>query len=72
MPFSFSGDEGADIGTDNETPVTEDDAEGNNRFTGRILRVTVEAQPPQRPNKLPRAADDTTRAPATGRAWCRD
>ena len=50
MPFSFSGDEGADVGTDNETPVTEEYAEGNNRFTGRIARVTVEAQPPQRPN----------------------
>jgi arylsulfatase len=49
MPFIFSGDEGIDIGTDNETPVTEAYAEGNNRFTGRIVHVTVEAQPPRPP-----------------------
>jgi arylsulfatase len=47
VPFIFSADEGIDIGTDNETPVTEAYAEGNNRFTGRIANVTVEAQPPK-------------------------
>jgi len=46
MPFAFSGDEGADIGMDNETPVTEAYKEGDNKFTGRILKVTVETQPP--------------------------
>jgi arylsulfatase len=46
MPFAFSGDEGADVGMDNETPVTEEYAEGNNRFTGRILKVTVDTAPP--------------------------
>jgi arylsulfatase len=49
MPFIFSADEGVDVGTDNETPVTEEYAEGNNRFTGRIARVTIESQPPARP-----------------------
>jgi arylsulfatase len=47
MPFAFSGDEGADVGVDNETPVTEEYAEANNRFTGRILKVTVETTPPR-------------------------
>ena len=46
MPFVFSGDEGADVGIDNETPVTEDYAEGKNGFTGRILKVVVEMTPP--------------------------
>ena len=46
MPFAFSGDEGADVGMDNETPVTEAYKEGDNKFTGRILKVTVETQPP--------------------------
>jgi len=46
MPFAFSGDEGVDVGEDDETPVTEEYAEGNNRFTGRILKVTVEMTPP--------------------------
>jgi arylsulfatase len=42
MPFVYSADEGVDVGTDNETPVTEEYEEGNNRFTGRIAQVTVE------------------------------
>jgi arylsulfatase len=41
MPFVYSADEGIDVGVDNETPVTEDYAEGNNKFTGNILKVTV-------------------------------
>jgi arylsulfatase len=41
MPFIYSGDEGADVGMDNETAVTGDYKEGANRFTGRIHRVTV-------------------------------
>jgi arylsulfatase len=45
MPFALSGDEGADVGMDNETPVTEDYREGDNRFTGRIQKVTIETRP---------------------------
>jgi arylsulfatase len=45
MPFAFSGDEGADVGMDLETPVTEDYQQNNNRFTGKILKVTVETSP---------------------------
>ena len=41
-PFLFSADETADVGTDEATPVTEDYAEGDNKFTGRIESVTVE------------------------------
>jgi arylsulfatase len=44
MPFMYSADEGVDVGMDNETPVTEDYERGATRFTGRILRVTVEAR----------------------------
>ncbi|MBI3466901.1 MAG: arylsulfatase [Planctomycetes bacterium] len=42
MPFIYSGDEGIDVGTDNETPVTEEYEEGNNKFNGTIHSVTVE------------------------------
>lgn len=42
MPFAYSADEGVDVGTDNETPVTEDYKEHHNHFTGKIDRVTVE------------------------------
>lgn len=42
QPYAFSGDEGADVGVDHETNVSPDYPAGNNRFTGRILKVTVE------------------------------
>ncbi len=42
MPFVYSADEGVDVGMDNETPVTEEYKEGDNKFTGRILKVVVE------------------------------
>jgi len=41
-PFIFSADETADVGVDKATPVTEDYAEGDNEFTGKIEKVTVE------------------------------
>jgi arylsulfatase len=44
MPFFYSSDEGVDVGTDNETPVTEEYQEGRNRFTGTIHKVTVEVK----------------------------
>jgi arylsulfatase len=42
MPFAYSADEGVDVGRDDETPVTEDYKERDNRFAGKIHRVTVE------------------------------
>jgi len=44
MPFAYSGDEGVDVGTDNETPVTEDYKERDNKFTGKIHKVTIEVK----------------------------
>jgi arylsulfatase len=44
VPFVFSGDEGADVGMDNETNVTDAYKEGDNRFTGKIHKVTVEVK----------------------------
>ena len=41
-PFLFSADETADVGTDGATPVTEEYAEGDNAFTGKIEKVTVD------------------------------
>jgi hypothetical protein len=35
-------DETADVGVDDATPVTEDYAQGNNRFNGKIRRVTID------------------------------
>lgn len=42
--FIFSADEGADVGQDGETPVTSDYKQGDNRFSGKIEKVTVELQ----------------------------
>jgi hypothetical protein len=38
----FSADEGADVGIDEGTPVTEDYEGRDNRFTGKINRVTID------------------------------
>src|SRR4029077_13915289 len=38
----FSADEGADVGADDGTPVTDDYKEGNNKFTGKINSVTID------------------------------
>ena len=39
-----------DVGTDNETPVTEEYEEHDNHFTGTIDKVTVElTAPPAKP-----------------------
>jgi arylsulfatase len=42
MPFAYSADEGVDVGVDNETPVTDDYKARENKFSGRIRKVTVE------------------------------
>jgi arylsulfatase len=45
QPYMFSADEGVDVGMDGETPVSEDYQQGDNRFTGRIVKVTVAVTP---------------------------
>ena len=45
MPFVFSGDEGADVGLDAETAVSDDYKEGDNKFTGTIAKVTIDISP---------------------------
>ncbi len=40
--YVFSADEGVDVGLDGETPVTDDYREHDNKFTGKIGKVTVE------------------------------
>jgi arylsulfatase len=48
QPFAFSADEGADVGVDEGTPVTDDYPQHGNRFTGRIEKVTIELKPMER------------------------
>ena len=44
QPFAFSADEGADVGMDSETNVSPDYKQGDNKFTGKIQRVTIEVK----------------------------
>jgi arylsulfatase A-like enzyme len=42
QPFMYSADEGIDVGMDNETNVSNDYKEGNNKFSGKIKKVKVD------------------------------
>jgi arylsulfatase len=44
QPLVFSADETADVGEDDATPVTEDYQAYDNKFTGKILKVTVDVK----------------------------
>jgi arylsulfatase len=41
QPYAFSADEGVDVGIDGETAVSNDYKEGDNKFRGKIHKVTV-------------------------------
>ena len=59
----FSGDEGADVGEDGETPVVEDyGIAAPYKFTGKIAKITVELKDMKQAEK---AGEDATRAVAT-------
>jgi len=45
QPFAFSADEGADVGIDAETAVSNDYKQNDNKFTGRIISVTIDTKP---------------------------
>jgi arylsulfatase len=44
VPFAFSGDEGADVGLDGETNVSNDYKQTGNAFTGKIVKVKIDAK----------------------------
>jgi arylsulfatase len=45
VPFIFSGDEGTDVGLDGETAVSDDYKQEDNKFTGTIVKVTIDVSP---------------------------
>jgi arylsulfatase len=45
QPYAYSADEGVDVGMDNETPVSSDYQERDNKFSGAIKRITVDVKP---------------------------
>jgi hypothetical protein len=44
QPMIFSADETADVGEDDATPVTDDYKSSDSKFTGKILKVTVDVK----------------------------
>jgi hypothetical protein len=42
--YLFSADEGADVGVDGETNVSPDYRQGDNKFTGKIAKVTIDTK----------------------------
>jgi len=58
QPYAFSGDEGTDVGVDGETAVSNDYKEGDNKFTGTILKVTVDVKPSQLSPSDKKAVED--------------
>jgi len=45
QPYAFSADEGADVGMDGETAVSNDYKQGDNKFAGKIFKVTIDTKP---------------------------
>ena len=45
QPYAFSADEGVDVGEDAETAVSKDYKPLDNKFTGKIFKVTIDAKP---------------------------
>jgi arylsulfatase len=45
QPYAFSADEGTDVGIDGETAVSNDYKQGDNKFSGKIIKVTIDTKP---------------------------
>ncbi len=45
IPYMISLNEGINVGADHETPVSDDYKEDDNKFTGKIQKVTIENLP---------------------------
>jgi hypothetical protein len=65
QPYAFSADEGVDVGVDNETMVSNDYKPGDNKFTGKITRVTIDTQPSSLKAADKKAVEDAEEVAAT-------
>src|SRR4029077_5162915 len=45
QPYAFSADEGTAVSMANETMVSNDYKQGDNKFTGKIVKVTIDTKP---------------------------
>lgn len=64
QPFAFSADEGTDVGMDGETAVSNDYKQGDNKFTGKILKVTIDTKPSNLSAADEKAVEDAEEAAA--------
>ena len=67
VPFALSADEGADVGLDGETAVSDDYAQGDNAFTGTIAQVTIDTSPAGLSATDQKAVDDAAGAAAAAK-----
>jgi arylsulfatase A-like enzyme len=65
QPFVFSADEGADVGMDGETAVSSDYKQGDNKFTGKIDKVTIDIKPSNLSAVDKKAVEDAEEVAAT-------
>jgi hypothetical protein len=64
-PFAFSGDEGADVGEDAETAVSNDYKQNDNKFSGKIISVTIDTKPSNLSPADKKAVEDAEEVAAT-------
>ena len=64
QPFAFSADEGVDVGLDGETNVSDNYKEGDNKFTGKIEKVTIDIAPSRLSDADQKAVEDMEAADA--------
>ena len=65
QPYVFSGDEGVDVGVDNKTMVSNDYKTGENKFTGKIVNVTIDTKPSNLSAADKKAVEDVEEEAAT-------
>jgi arylsulfatase len=65
QPFAFSADEGVDVGVDNETMVSNDYKAGENKFTGKIVKVTIDTKPSNLSEADKKSVEDAGEVAAT-------
>jgi arylsulfatase A-like enzyme len=65
QPYAFSADEGTDVGVDNETAVSNDYKQSDNKFTGKIIKVTIDTKPSNLSAADKKAVQDAEEVAAT-------
>jgi arylsulfatase len=65
QPYAFSADEGVDVGVDQETMVSNDYKPGENKFTGKIVRVRIDTKPSNLSAADKKAAEEAEEVAAT-------